>query len=249
MKKATSIIKIKQFSESEEEAEDGDMEVDHSADEEAEEIAGPSTSQQKPEQKEKIRKKGIIYISSIPKHMNVAICRELMERFGEVGRIFLQPDSKGSKLLSMFFYCKSNNFNCSLQWQRKPTKRRRMLRLLKAGWSSRGRKWPSGWLNISTQLQSRQKKELNSATFSGASNSSQDSNGFTWASVWHTSGQFNTKSFRSRRQRRERNRVTFRTIWIRVKGLVRIRNLWKKKSNKYVQICSLQVAQSHILSS
>lgn len=56
----------------------------------------PSTSNSSKKQK-KPRKKGIIYIGSIPPHMNVAICRELMEQFGEVGRIFLQPDRKGSK--------------------------------------------------------------------------------------------------------------------------------------------------------
>lgn len=52
------------------------------------------------EKKEKKRKKGIIYISSIPRHMNVAICRDKMKRFGEVGRLFLQPEhnSRGSKL-------------------------------------------------------------------------------------------------------------------------------------------------------
>ncbi|XP_055600290.1 uncharacterized protein LOC129749355 [Uranotaenia lowii] len=40
------------------------------------------------------RKPGIVYISSIPKHMNVTILRELLEPYGEVGRIYLQPERK-----------------------------------------------------------------------------------------------------------------------------------------------------------
>uniref|UniRef100_A0A2M4APN5 Activator of basal transcription 1 n=1 Tax=Anopheles triannulatus TaxID=58253 RepID=A0A2M4APN5_9DIPT len=38
---------------------------------------------------------GIIYISSVPKHMNVTILRELLEPYGEVGRIYMQPARKG----------------------------------------------------------------------------------------------------------------------------------------------------------
>lgn len=100
MKKPGSLLKVKDFSESEPEEDqeenekDEEMEADQS-NAEAEKLL-PSSSKLKAQKK--IGKKGIIYISNIPKHMNVAICRELMESFGEVGRIFLQPDSKGSKL-------------------------------------------------------------------------------------------------------------------------------------------------------
>lgn len=69
---------------------------------ELDEASGSKTNiKQKLITQKKTRKKGIIYISSIPQHMNVAICREFMEKFGEVGRIFLQPDSKGSKSLKL----------------------------------------------------------------------------------------------------------------------------------------------------
>lgn len=114
MKKPGSILRIKHFSDSEEEAieegaggngSDDDIEMEQSEDEinqsegESEpQEPGPSARKVKPlKLAKKIRKKGIIYISSIPEHMNVAMCRELMECFGEVGRIFLQPDSKGSE--------------------------------------------------------------------------------------------------------------------------------------------------------
>ncbi|XP_053699068.1 uncharacterized protein LOC128746043 [Sabethes cyaneus] len=44
------------------------------------------------------RKAGIIYISTIPKHMNVTILRELLEPYGEVGRIYLLPERKEGKI-------------------------------------------------------------------------------------------------------------------------------------------------------
>ncbi|XP_050070678.1 uncharacterized protein LOC126558671 [Anopheles maculipalpis] len=48
--------------------------------------------------KKKKRKAGVIYISSIPKHMNVTILRSLLEPFGEIGRIYLQPSQKDGKV-------------------------------------------------------------------------------------------------------------------------------------------------------
>lgn len=45
--------------------------------------------------KKKTRKRGIIYLSTIPPYMNVAKIREIFSQFGEVGRIYLQPS--GSK--------------------------------------------------------------------------------------------------------------------------------------------------------
>ncbi|XP_030378766.1 pre-rRNA-processing protein esf2-like [Scaptodrosophila lebanonensis] len=38
------------------------------------------------------RKKGIIYISNIPKYMNVTILREILGQFGKIGRVYLQPE-------------------------------------------------------------------------------------------------------------------------------------------------------------
>lgn len=45
--------------------------------------------------KKKIKKRGIIYLSTIPPYMNVAKVREIFGQFGELGRIYLQPS--GSK--------------------------------------------------------------------------------------------------------------------------------------------------------
>lgn len=101
MKNPGSILRVKHFSDSEEEdfnvePEEDQAESDEQMEEESEE-PGTSKASSSKQIKSKTRKKGIIYISTIPRHMNVAICREFMEQFGEVGRLFLQPDSKGSK--------------------------------------------------------------------------------------------------------------------------------------------------------
>ncbi|XP_075156912.1 uncharacterized protein LOC142230167 [Haematobia irritans] len=40
----------------------------------------------------KKRKKGIIYISNIPKHMNVTRIREILGEYGNIGRVYLQPE-------------------------------------------------------------------------------------------------------------------------------------------------------------
>jgi ESF2/ABP1 family protein len=121
MKKPGSILRIKEFSESEDDDAGEEMAVDQSDSESIEDLKqesesegiedlleeddddqpGTSKSLKLKDKQKKKGKKGIIYISSIPKHMNVAICREFLERFGDVGRVFLQPDSKGSKLGSL----------------------------------------------------------------------------------------------------------------------------------------------------
>uniref|UniRef100_A0A034WBU8 Activator of basal transcription 1 n=1 Tax=Bactrocera dorsalis TaxID=27457 RepID=A0A034WBU8_BACDO len=40
----------------------------------------------------KKRKKGIIYISNIPKHMNVTRMREILGEYAKLGRVYLQPE-------------------------------------------------------------------------------------------------------------------------------------------------------------
>nr|XP_014092349.1 pre-rRNA-processing protein esf2 [Bactrocera oleae] len=40
----------------------------------------------------KKRKKGIIYISNIPKHMNVTRMREILGEYAQLGRVYLQPE-------------------------------------------------------------------------------------------------------------------------------------------------------------
>lgn len=47
--------------------------------------------------KKKTKKRGIVFLSTIPPYMNVAKIREIFSKYGEVGRIYLQPSA--SKLI------------------------------------------------------------------------------------------------------------------------------------------------------
>lgn len=60
--------------------------------------AGPSglDAAEKPPKK---KKRGIIYISSIPKYMNVTILREMLSQYAKIGRIFLQPGKLSGELI------------------------------------------------------------------------------------------------------------------------------------------------------
>merc|ERR1712168_65161 len=44
-----------------------------------------------------MNKAGIIYLSRIPTNMNVSLIRETFAKYGEIGRIFLQPNEKLTK--------------------------------------------------------------------------------------------------------------------------------------------------------
>lgn len=44
---------------------------------------------------EKVKKSGVLYLSTIPTGMNVAKLREVLSQYGEIGRIYLEPDLKG----------------------------------------------------------------------------------------------------------------------------------------------------------
>lgn len=62
--------------------------------------AGPSGSDAA-ERPPKKKKRGIIYISSIPKYMNVTILREMLSQHAKIGRIFLQPGKLSGELNSI----------------------------------------------------------------------------------------------------------------------------------------------------
>lgn len=82
--------------------EDADMESDNEDDNSTEEMeaeAGPSSQDNDSNQSTKKKKRGIIYISSIPKHMNVTILREILSQYAKIGRMFLQPEKLPGKSL------------------------------------------------------------------------------------------------------------------------------------------------------
>lgn len=75
--------------------------VENSADEE--EIVGVDedteneTMMTKPaKSKKKLKEAGIIYLSRIPAYMSVKVIREMLGQYGEIGRLFLQPNEKAS---------------------------------------------------------------------------------------------------------------------------------------------------------
>jgi len=51
------------------------------------------------------RKKGIVYLSSIPKYMNVTKLRELLSEYGDIGRVFLQPSSNRNTYILYLLNC------------------------------------------------------------------------------------------------------------------------------------------------
>lgn len=51
----------------------------------------------------KKRKRGIIYLSTIPKHMTVAIAREMFSQYATIGRMFFQPETKTTGKLRIFY--------------------------------------------------------------------------------------------------------------------------------------------------
>lgn len=66
--------------------------------------------QVQPASENKRYKKGILYLSKIPPHMNVTQLTEFMSRFGEVGRVYLVP--KKSKYLLIIDYWNINSWGC-----------------------------------------------------------------------------------------------------------------------------------------
>ncbi|XP_004529608.1 pre-rRNA-processing protein esf2 [Ceratitis capitata] len=92
----------------------------------------------------KKRKKGIIYVSNIPKHMNVTRIREILGEYGKIGRVYLQPEK-----------LPGNND--------KKKKRKRLARHFTEGWvefeSKRAAKQIAALLN-NKQISTRKKSQF-----------------------------------------------------------------------------------------
>lgn len=92
---------------SESEIEENEMEVDSEEQqveeddqsvEDAEEVEAGASDQE--ETTDKKKKKGVIYLSSIAKFMNVTILRQMLSEYAEIDRIYLQPGKLTSKFIS-----------------------------------------------------------------------------------------------------------------------------------------------------
>lgn len=66
--------------------------------EQQEEMELGESSKTSTDEAPKKKKRGIIYISTIPKFMNVTILREMLDQYAKVGRIFLQPEKVSGNL-------------------------------------------------------------------------------------------------------------------------------------------------------
>lgn len=101
-------------------------------------VAGPSGLNDANEVKQpKKRKRGIIYISSIPKHMTVMILREMLNQYAKIDRVFLQPGKLPGKtsipqleILTILIVLKS----FSDENKNRKKKRRRLARHFTEGW-------------------------------------------------------------------------------------------------------------------
>lgn len=89
-----------------EEQEDEENEVDEQEENDKEENNALTKKTQMMKNQEKPRKKkkkGIIYLSTIPKHMTVTIAREILGQYADIGRVFLQPITKPGEGIYLYY--------------------------------------------------------------------------------------------------------------------------------------------------
>lgn len=137
-------------SEAVENSHDEDQEIDSEEDgensvENDEAAAGPSGLDADEKQAKK-KKRGIIYISSIPKYMNVTILREMLSQYAKIGRIFLQPGklsgefkallkaNKQHRLMLKFEICPHFLLFSIGEEQNRKKKKKRLARHFTEGW-------------------------------------------------------------------------------------------------------------------
>lgn len=82
----------------------------------------------------KKRKKGIIYISNIPKHMNVTRMREILGEYAELGRVYLQPEKLPGGKFNLLYLKKTSKTQKLLAGNDKKKKRKRLARHFTEGW-------------------------------------------------------------------------------------------------------------------
>lgn len=60
--------------------------------------------------KKKKKKRGIVFLSTIPPYMNVAKIREIFSKYGDIGRIYLQPSASKFCYYLRLCYCCVQDF-------------------------------------------------------------------------------------------------------------------------------------------
>lgn len=92
----------------------------------------------KPEEeiiKKKKRKRGIVYLSSIPKYMNVALIKNLFGEYGSVGRVYLQLSDHDGKFFNLWTKTEKKIINFWIPAnEKKRKKKNRCNREFSEGW-------------------------------------------------------------------------------------------------------------------
>lgn len=101
-----------------------------------EEAAEPSGLNEKQSKK---KKRGILYLSSIPKYMNVTILREMLSQYAKIGRIFLQPGKLSGEFQTLLILLRTKNLiniciDFSAAEENRKKKKRRLARHFEEGW-------------------------------------------------------------------------------------------------------------------
>lgn len=117
--------------------EENQMELEHnnSGSDNDEKAAGPSGLDENPSKK---KKRGILYLSSIPKYMNVTILREMLSQYAKIGRIFLQPGKLTGEFQTLLIHRTKNLRNIIIDFsaaeENRKKKKRRLARHFEEGW-------------------------------------------------------------------------------------------------------------------
>lgn len=101
------------------------------------------TSENSMEKTEKKRKKGIVYVSNIPKYMTVSILKDFLGEYAKVGRVYLQNNQKDGKQIQCF--PRNDFFHSIFLKMMKAQGRKRGEDTPKDGWNLRARKKPNSW--------------------------------------------------------------------------------------------------------
>lgn len=154
---------------------DKDTDVEHSEVDAEKQIDDEAL---KPVAAAKKKKRGIIYLSTIPKHMTVSIARDMFNQYADVGRMFFQPATKpgddGEGVAFLFFlFCKQTIFHSIFQTNPVATKRKRnsadrRVNSLKVGWNSKANGPQNTLLHGSTVNRLQRERAPSSMIFCGA---------------------------------------------------------------------------------
>lgn len=124
-------------------------EMDSQSEAEPDQIIEPGENDgSEPSAPKKKKKRGIIYLSTIPKYMNVSILREMLGKYATVGRVFLQPEKLSGMCPHEAIQNEENHLirvMFQMSTRRRKNESGRRVTSPRAGLSSRANGLPSYW--------------------------------------------------------------------------------------------------------